>query len=57
MFNSKCHDPLCLSPQRHALSHSRSGDAFDLLVLKELLEKMTGIEPKEEVSDKQVGGL
>ena len=34
----------------------RGGDAFDLLVLKELVEAMTGITINVEVSDKQVRG-
>ena len=32
----------------------RAGDAFDLLVLKELLEVLTGNEPHSDVSYKQV---
>jgi hypothetical protein len=32
----------------------RAGDAFDLLVLKELLEVLTGIAAHSDVSEKQV---
>lgn len=35
----------------------RAGDSFDLLVLKELVESMTGITIIQEVSDKQVCGI
>ena len=35
----------------------RAGDSFDLLVLKELVESMTGITIIQEVSDKQVRGI